>query len=67
MENETVNDKTERLIESMNSLNVELSSFRAEMREFKNTMKKKKKFEESTKRDCQIQPLTCTTARRLDE
>ena len=67
MENETVNDKTERLIESMNSLNVELSSFRAEMREFKNTMNRRIDFVESTQRECQIHPLTCATARRLDE
>ena len=67
MGDETMSDKTERLIESMNRLNVELASFRSEMREFKNTMNRRIDFVESSQRECQIHPMTCATARRLEE
>ena len=66
MGDETMSDKTERLIESMNRLNVELASFRSEMREFKNTMNRRIDFVESSQRECQIHPMTCATARRLE-
>ena len=67
MGEETMSDKTERLIESMNRLNTELASFRSEMKEFKNTMNRRIDLVESTQRECQIHPLTCATARRLDD
>lgn len=62
-----IEDTAVKLIQSINALNVEMASFRSEMREFKDTMNRRIDIVESTQRQCQTNPLACSTARRLEE
>ncbi len=59
--------ETEKLIESINGLKVELCGFRSEMKEFKKTIEKKVDALDSKSMACQFNPNICATARRLDE
>ena len=59
--------ETEKLINSLNGLQVEVSGFRAEMKEFKKTVEKKIDSLESRSVACQFNPNVCATARRLEE
>ena len=59
--------ETEKLIDSLNGLQVELSGFRSEMKEFKKTVEKKIDSLDSRQLQCQVTPLTCANARKLDE
>ena len=58
---------TEKLINSLNGLQVEVSGFRAEMKEFKKTVEKKIDSLDSRSVACQFNPNVCATARRLEE
>lgn len=51
----------------MNGLQVEVSGFRAEMKEFKKTVEKKIDSLDSRSVACQFNPNVCATARRLEE
>ena len=55
------------LIDSINGLKVELSGFRAEMKEFKKIMNKRIDDLERKNMQCQGNPSLCANARRLDE
>lgn len=55
------------LIDSINGLKVELSGFRAEMKEFKKIMNKRIDDLERKNMQCQENPSFCANARRLDE
>ena len=55
------------LIDSINGLKVELSGFRAEMKEFKKIMNKRIDDLERKNMQCQGNPSFCANARRLDE
>ena len=59
--------ETEELINSLNGLQVEVSGFRAEMKEFKKTVEKKIDSLDSRSTACQFNPNVCATARRLEE
>ena len=59
--------ETEKLINSLNGLQVEVSGFRAEMKEFKKTVEKKIDSLDSRSVACQFNPNVCATARRLEE
>ena len=59
--------ETEELINSLNGLQVEVSGFRAEMKEFKKTVEKKIDSLHSRSVACQFNPNVCATARRLEE
>ena len=59
--------ETEELINSLNGLQVEVSGFRAEMKEFKKTVEKKIDSLDSRSVACQFNPNVCATARRLEE
>ena len=59
--------ETEELINSLNGLQVEVSGFRAEMKEFKKTVEKKIDSLDSRSVPCQFNPNVCATARRLEE
>ena len=59
--------ETEKLINSLNGLQVEVSGFRAEMKEFKKTVEKKIDALDSRSVACQFNPNVCATARRLEE
>lgn len=48
-------------------LNIELSSFSAEMREFKNSIIKQISDLEKHQHKCQENPSSCANSRRLDE
>ena len=51
----------------MNGLQVELSGFRAEMKEFKNAVEKRMDCLDNRSTACQFNPNVCATARRLEE
>ena len=51
----------------MNGLQVELSGFRAEMKEFKKTVEKRIDSIDTKQTQCQMNPATCSNARRLEE
>ena len=57
----------EKLINSLNGLQVEVSGFRAEMKEFKKTVEKKIDSLDSRSVACQFNPNVCATSRRLEE
>ena len=59
--------ETEKLINSLNGLQVEVSGFRTEMKEFKKTVEKKIDSLDSRSVACQFNPNVCATARRLEE
>lgn len=59
--------ETEELINSLNGLQVEVSGFRAEMKEFKKTVEKKIDSLDSRSVAWQFNPNVCATARRLEE
>ena len=59
--------ETEKLINSLNGLQVEVSGFRAEMKEFKKTVEKKIDSLDSRSVACQFNPNVCAIARRLEE
>ena len=59
--------ETEKLINSLNGLQIEVSGFRAEMKEFKKTVEKKIDSLDSRSVACQFNPNVCATARRLEE
>ena len=54
--------ETEELINSLNGLQVEVSGFRAEMKEFKKTVEKKIDSLDSRSVACQFNPNVCATA-----
>ena len=51
----------------MNGLQVELSGFRAEMKEFKTAVEKRVDHLDSRQLQCQVNPASCANARRLEE
>lgn len=55
------------LVKSINDLNVELSGFRSEMKEFKKAMEKRMDCLDNRSTACQFNPNVCSTARRLEE
>jgi len=55
------------LVKSINDLNVELSGFRSEMKEFKKAMEKRMDCLDNRSTACQFNPQVCATARRLEE
>ena len=57
----------ELLVKSMNGLQVELSGFRAEMKEFKTAVEKRMDCLDNRSTACQFNPNVCATARRLEE
>ena len=60
-------EKIELLVKSMNGLQVELSGFRSEMKEFKKAVEKRMDCLDSRSTACQFNPNVCATARRLEE
>ena len=62
----TIED-VELLVKSMNGLQVELSGFRSEMKEFKKAVEKRMDSLDSRSMACQLNPNVCATARRLEE
>ena len=67
VEGRCVIEKIEQLVESMNGLQVELSGFSAEMKEFKNAVEKRMDCLDNRSTACQFNPNVCATARRLEE
>ena len=57
----------ELLVKSMNGLQVELSGFRAEMKEFKKTVEKRIDTLDNRQMQCQVNPASCANARKLEE
>lgn len=57
----------EKTLVGMKALEVEMSAFRDEMREFKADIAERMRTLESDTRLCQSHPETCATARRLDD
>ena len=55
------------LVKSMNGLQVELSGFRSEMKEFKKAVEKRMDCLDNRSTACQFNPNVCATARRLEE
>ena len=55
------------MVKSLNDLNVELSGFRSEMKEFKKAIEKKVECLDNRSIQCQFNPNVCATARRLEE
>ena len=55
------------LVKSMNGLQVELSGFRSEMKEFKKAVEKRMDVLDSRQFQCQMNPASCANARRLEE
>ena len=51
----------------MNGLQVELSGFRSEMKEFKKAVEKRMDCLDTRSTACQYNPQVCATARRLEE
>ena len=51
----------------MNGLQVELSGFRSEMKEFKKAVEKRMDCLDTRSTACQFNPNVCATARRLEE
>ena len=64
---EDIIEKIELLVESMNGLQVELSGFRSEMKEFKKAVEKRVDSLDNRTVACQFNPNVCATARRLEE
>ena len=60
-------ENIELLVKSMNGLQVELSGFRSEMKEFKKAVEKRMDCLDSRSTACQFNPNVCATARRLEE
>ena len=60
-------EKIELLVKSMNGLQVELSGFRSEMKEFKKAVEKRMDCLDSRSTACHYNPNVCATARRLEE
>ncbi len=54
-------------LEQMRVLSSELAGLRGEMLEFKNTMKERMTALESSSNNCQTNPTSCATARKLHE
>ena len=63
----TIIEDIELLVKSMNGLQVELSGFRSEMKEFKKAVEKRMDCLDSRTTACQFNPNVCATARRLEE
>lgn len=55
------------LVKSMNGLQIELSGFRSEMKEFKKAVEKRIDCLDTRSTACQYNPNVCATARRLEE
>ena len=55
------------LVKSMNGLQIELSGFRSEMKEFKKAVEKRMDCLDTRSTTCQYNPNVCATARRLEE
>ena len=51
----------------MNGLQIELSGFRSEMKEFKKAVEKRMDCLDTRNTACQYNPNVCATARRLEE
>ena len=51
----------------MNGLQIELSGFRSEMKEFKKAVEKRMDCLDTRSTACQYNPNVCATARRLEE
>ena len=51
----------------MNGLQIELSGFRSEMKEFKKAVEKRMDCLDTRSTACQYNPQVCATARRLEE
>ena len=64
---EDVIEKIELLVKSLNGLQVELSGFRSEMKEFKKAVEKRMDCLDNRSTACQFNPNVCATARRLEE
>ena len=64
---EKIIENIELLVKSMNGLQVELSGFRAEMKEFKTAVEKRMDCLDNRSTACQFNPNVCATARRLEE
>ena len=64
---EEIIENIELLVKSMNGLQVELSGFRAEMKEFKTAVEKRMDCLDNRSTACQFNPNVCATARRLEE
>ena len=64
---EEIIENIELLVKSMNGLQVELSGFRAEMKEFKTAAEKRMDCLDNRSTACQFNPNVCATARRLEE
>ena len=64
---EEIIEDIELLVKSMNGLQVELSGFRAEMKEFKTAVEKRMDCLDNRSTACQFNPNVCATARRLEE
>ena len=64
---EEIIENIELLVKSMNGLQVELSGFRAEMKEFKTAVEKRMDCLDNRSTACQFNPNVCATARRLKE
>ena len=60
-------EKIELLVKSLNGLQVELSGFRSEMKEFKKAVEKRMDCLDNRSTACQFNPNVCATARRLEE
>ena len=60
-------ENIELLVKSMNGLQIELSGFRAEMKEFKKAVEKRMDCLDTRSTACQYNPNVCATARRLEE
>ena len=55
------------LVKPMNGLQIELSGFRSEMKEFKKAVEKRMDCLDTRSTACQYNPNVCATARRLEE
>ena len=60
-------ENIELLVKSLNDLQVELSGFRSEMKEFKKAVEKRVDHLDSRQLQCQVNPASCANARRLEE
>lgn len=67
MGGEIIENSTNALIKSINDLNVQLTGFRAEMKEFKKTVDKRIDSLDTRQLQCQINPSSCANARKLEE
>ena len=63
----TEEEKIIELIEGIKGLQVELVAFRNEMSDFKTQMEKRVELLDGRSRQCQVNPQSCSTARRLEE